>query len=243
MQVLKRIVKCFLLLIGTIFYRSKNSKILYYHDIHDKVRHTDMGTPLELFKRHVRQIEESGYEIVPEVTDSKGQVVIMLDDGFRGIYDTRQFFYDNNIKPTVFLAVSLIDKPGYLTKDEIIELQEHGFNFQSHGWRHENLTALSDEELKLELNGARNELQNILGKKVEQICLPIGYFSEHLLSLLSIAKYDEIYSSIPGDYCDMISGMRRRNLVQGSTPFEVRMILNGGNRMLISRYLKLHKVL
>ena len=52
-----------------------------------------------------------------------------------------------------------------------------------------------------------------------------------------------IYSSIPGDYCDMISGMRRRNLVQGSTPFEVRMILNGGNRMLVSRYLKLHKVL
>ena len=165
----------------------------------------------------------------------------MFDDGFRGIYDCREFFYANNICPTVFLAVSLIGQHGYLTVDEIIDLQNHGFNFQSHGWRHEDMTSLSDEQLHLELVEARKTLSELLGKDVDEICLPIGYFSDRLLDKLSKEGYREIYSSIPGDYDDLVYGMRRRNLLQSSSPYQVSMVLKGGMSLLSNRYLKLHK--
>ena len=200
-----------------------------------------MSTPLDLFQSHVETIKKLGYTVVSQINCVNNQVTIMFDDGFRGIYDCREYFYTNNICPTVFLAVSLIGKPGYLTVDEIIELQNHGFNFQSHGWRHEDMTSLLDDQLQLELVEARKKLSELLGKSVDEICLPIGYFSDRLLEIISKESYREIYSSIPGDYDDLVYGMRRRNLVQSSSSFQVSLVLRGGMSLLSSHYLKLHK--
>lgn len=241
MRQIKSLIKNILLLFGVVLHNNRKSKILYYHDIHNGTPYTSMSTPLDVFQSHIEKIKKLGYTVVPQINSVNNQVTIMFDDGFRGIYDCREFFYTNNICPTVFLAVSLIGQPGYLTIDEIIELQNHGFNFQSHGWRHEDMTSLSDDQLQLELVEARKKLSELLGKSVDEICLPIGYFSDRLLKNLSKEGYREIYSSIPGDYADLVYGMRRRNLVQGSSSFQVSLILKGGMSLLSSHYLKLHK--
>ena len=241
MRLIKTIIKNIIFLLGVIFNYNKKSKVLYYHDVHRDESYTDMSTSIELFKNHIKAISESGFKVVPSITDEKRQVAIMFDDGFRGIYDCREYLYANKICPTVFLAVSLIGQPGYLTVEEIKELQEHGFNFQSHGWRHIDMTSLSAEELKLELVEARLKLGEILGKKINQICLPIGYFSDGLLKMIQEEGYDDVFSSIPGNYGDKIFGMRRRNLVQSSSKFQVSLILKGGMSLISGRYLKLHK--
>ena len=241
MQRIKELVKNILMLCGVLLHNNRKSKILYYHDIHNRTSYTSMSTSFAIFQSHIETIKKLGYTVVPKINCVNNQVTIMFDDGFRGIYDCREYFYTNNICPTVFLAVSLIGKPGYLTVDEIIELQNHGFNFQSHGWRHEDMTSLSDDQLQLELVEARKKLSELLGKSVDEICLPIGYFSDRLLEKLSKEGYREIYSSIPGDYADLVYGMRRRNLVQSSSPYQVSMILKGGTALTVSRYLKLHK--
>ena len=241
MQRIKELVKNILMLCGVLLHNNRKSKILYYHDIHNGTSYTSMSTPLDVFQSHIETIKKLGYTVVPQINCVNNQVTIMFDDGFRGIYDCREYFYTNHIRPTIFLAVSLIGQPGYLTIDEIIELQNHGFNFQSHGWRHEDMTSLSDDQLQLELVEARKKLSELLGKSVDEICLPIGYFSDRLLKNLSKEGYREIYSSIPGDYADLVYGMRRRNLVQSSSPYQVSMILKGGTALTVSRYLKLHK--
>ena len=241
MRRIKELVKNILLLCGVLLNHNRKSKILYYHDVHHDSPYTDMSTRYEVLQSHIETIKKLGYTIVPNINSAINQISIMFDDGFRGIYDCREFFYANNICPTVFLAVSLIGQHGYLTVDEIIDLQNHGFNFQSHGWRHEDMTSLSDEQLHLELVEARKTLSELLGKDVDEICLPIGYFSDRLLDKLSKEGYREIYSSIPGDYDDLVYGMRRRNLLQSSSPYQVSMVLKGGMSLLSNRYLKLHK--
>ena len=241
MQRIKGLIKNILLSFGVLLHNNRKSKILYYHDIHNGTSYTDMSTSLDVFQSHIETIKKLGYTVVPKINSAEYQVAIMFDDGFRGIYDCREYFYTNNICPTVFLPVSLIGQPGYLTLEEIIELQNHGFNFQSHGWRHEDMTSLSDDQLHLELVEARKKLSELLGKSVDEICLPIGYFSDRLLKNLSKEGYREIYSSISGDYDTPVFGMRRRNLAQTSSSVQVSLILKGGMSLLSNHYLKLHK--
>ena len=71
---------------ASLFYTSKKSKVIFYHDIHDGTQYTAMSTPIELFIRHIQIIRENGYEIVSEITEDYGQIEICFDDGFLGIY-------------------------------------------------------------------------------------------------------------------------------------------------------------
>lgn len=246
-MIIHQLVKRILLIAGSIIFRNKKSKIIFYHDIYIGNGYIApdcgivMGTPLDVFKEHIATIKHEGYEIVSHITKPEGQVCIMLDDGFRGIWDCRQYFYDNNICPTIFLAVDLIGKDGFLTIDEILELQNNGFIFECHSWTHTNLATKNDKELEHELHDARIYLSNILNKDVREICLPIGYFSDHLIEMAKKYGYSEIYSSIPGAYNEKIhSLLRPRILCQFSSKYEVALFLRGGTNMIKKRYERLH---
>lgn len=244
---IQRLVKLGLLWIGSILFRNKKSKILFYHDVYTRKGYVApdcgivMGTPLDVFKKHVEAIKAEGFRIVPHITEEEGEVCIMLDDGFRGVWENRHYFYEHNICPTIFLAVDLIGQDGFLNTDEIIELQNHGFIFESHGWTHTNLTTKNDNELTRELKNSRIYLSKMLQKDVQEICLPIGYFSNHLIEMARKQGYSEIYSSIPGEYTNKIYGtLRPRILCQFASPFEVKLLLRGGGNIIRKRYECLH---
>lgn len=244
---IKKIIKLTFLKYSSIVNKNKKSKILFYHDIYKTTNYkaTDddvcMGTHLDMFKRHLEVIRKEGYTIVPRITESEGQVCIMLDDGFRGIYECRQFFYDNQIYPTIFLAVELIGQEGILTKEEILDLQAHGFIFECHSWSHKDLTIWNDEDLNRELGESKKFLSEMLNKEITEICLPIGYFNDHLLEQIKLYGYKKVYSSIPGNYWEpTVGSMIARNLVQFASPTEVRLVLRGGNEILKNRYVNMH---
>ena len=161
-------IKELLLKISAILNRNRESKILFYHDVYSHTQYTDMGTDVELFKQHIETIIKCGFNIVPKITEKCNQIQLCFDDGFKGIYDTKDIFAKYNIKPTVFLAVDLIGKEGYLNKEEILELQEKGFIFQSHAWSHKNLTEFSGDDLEREIFGSKKYLTDLLGKDVSQ---------------------------------------------------------------------------
>lgn len=245
---IRNIIKQALLWTGSIFHRNHKSKILFYHDIYRTQNYKAldaqvyMGTSLDVFKQHVEVIRKEGFEIVPRITKSEGQVCIMLDDGFRGIYECRQWFYDNQIYPTIFLPVVYIGKEGILTREEILDLQHHGFNFECHSWSHGVLTQWNDQELVRELGNSRKFLSELLGKDVTEICLPVGYYCDHLLHEINKYGYQEVYSSIAGNFDETYDGMRRRNLCQFATSQEVKLILRGGNESIKHRYERMHHV-
>lgn len=241
-------IKKVLMQISALVNNNHGSKILYYHDIFKTTNYRaldadiQMGTPLELFAKHIDVIRQEGYEIVPHITKPKGQVAIMLDDGFRGIYECRDFFYEQKIYPTIFLPVKFIGEreKGIMCRKEILELQQHGFIFECHSWTHRPLTEVYQDELVYELSDSKNYLEDLLGKDVESICLPLGYFTEDILKHINDAGYTKIYCSIPGSIDFKPYGMLPRNLCQYAIPEEVRLILKGGNEILKSRYEKLH---
>lgn len=245
---LKEKLKKGLMKTSAIIFRNKGSKILYYHDVFKtsnfKALDADvyMGTNFDLFKQHLDIIRKEGFEIVREISKPIGQVAIMFDDGFRGIWECRQYFYDENIYPTVFLPVDYVGKTdlGMLSLDEILELQKHGFKFECHGWTHKPLTEVKKADLKKELVDSRTFLSNLLGKEVNEICMPLGYFNEDVIKEIKQAGYKKIYSCIPGNFNEASFGLFGRNLCQNVIPSELRLILKGGNEILKKRYQKLH---
>ncbi len=239
---MRSLIKQILLFISSIIYYNKKSKIIFYHDVYGDNKYTDMGTSLSMFIKHIQAIIKEGFNIVPTIENQENEVMICFDDGFKGIYDTRSFFIENGIYPTVFLAVSLIGQPGYLNKKEILELQDAGFIFQCHAWSHTDLTQFTREELKRELNESRIILTRILQKPVDEICFPIGYFSQLVLNECIRYGYKKMYSSIPGNYYDhvLLEGLYTRNLLQFATPNEMKFVLHGGNELIKNKYINMH---
>lgn len=245
---LKEKLKKGLMKTSAIIFRNKGSKILYYHDVFktNNFKALDaevyMGTEYDAFKKHIDAIKEEGFEIVKDISQPNGQVAIMFDDGFRGIWECRQYFYDENIYPTIFLPVEYIGKTGLgmLSLEEILELQKNGFKFECHGWSHRPLTDVNKDHLKKELVESRSFLSNLLGKEVTEICMPLGYFNDELIKEIKQAGYNKIYSCIPGNYNEAPFGLIGRNLCQNVSPSELRLILKGGNEILKKRYQKLH---
>lgn len=223
--------------------RDKQSKVLFYHDVDSGAPYTDMSTPMSLVSQHIRMIQECGYDIVSHITNRENQVMICFDDGFRGIWENREFFIQNNIYPTIFVAVDLIGKDGYLSVDEIKELMHNGFIFESHSWSHTNLTKFTTEELQRELKGAKEELERILGINISSVCFPQGYYSDEVIRLSKEAGYSLMYISEPNSYYSYEGeSIIPRYLIQDVSPSVLCGILRGGMDIWQPHYHKLHKL-
>lgn len=244
----RSIVKKSALFAGSLFCRNRGSKILYYHDVYATTNYhaldadIQMGTPINIFKKHIEVIRREGFEIVSQITSEENQVSIMFDDGFRGIFECKNYFYENGIYPTVFLPAGFVGRTdlGLLSIPEILELQSRGFIFESHGWSHVPLTQISEKELEHELGDSRKLLSKILMRDVGGFCMPLGFFSEHLISKIRSFGYNNIYSCIPGDYYYRPYSLICRNLCQNNTPSELKLILHGGTELLKKHYMHLH---
>ena len=220
---MKRKIKSLLLRLLAMVCRDDRPKVIYYHDI--GMRYTNMGTPSDLFWAHMRCLR----------TGDK----VCFDDGFRGLWDERDEFEQTGIRPTVFIAVDLVGKPGYLNWSEILELQRLGFVFECHSWSHQDLTQFDDERLWHEVYDSKVALGKKLGKDITEICFPVGYFNDKVLEVCRRAGYQKMYVSYPGSI-EAQSDVVPRNLVQGLSARDVGSVLRGGLCPLRKHYLRQH---
>lgn len=225
--------------VAYLIHRNNDSKVVYYHDVSKK--YTDMGTDFSLVKKHVQIIRESGYEIVPSISKQKKQVMICFDDGWAGIYDYKDFFVKQNIYPTIFIAVDLLGKDGYLTVEQIKELYGLGFYFECHTWSHQSLTLLPEEKLEHELMGSKEELEKLFEHSFSAICYPQGRFSKHINELCQKYGYKHQFASISGSYFEM----EKQNIIcricaQFASSKEFKWMLNSNSRLFKIRQKKQH---
>lgn len=236
---MKRFIKHFILKLFSIVFRDDGPKVVYYHDAGNS--YTDMGTPLDLLRAHVSSAREMGFSFVSALNelDAPKKLLMCFDDGFRGIWDEREYFIREGIHPTVFIAVDLVGRPGYLTWDEIQELQRQGFVFQSHTWSHRPLTDVPDDELVRELLDARKEIGQHLGHSPDMLCFPCGMHSAKIVDRAKEAGYVKLFASYPGCvYLDEF--VVPRNLVQNVSVADFANVLHGALCPLRKRYMRQH---
>lgn len=251
--------------VGSVICRDDGPKAIFYHDM--GMAHTHMGTPVELFKAHIMAAKRNGYEFLPSLealaeVDGRKKLLLCFDDGFRGVWEERAYLIGEGLRPIVFLAVDLVGKPGYLTWDEILTLQQQGFTFQGHTWSHQTLCgdfiAASPKEERSEawfdreLRQSRAVLTERLGRPVESLCFPAGHFSQDVIRRCKEAGYTTLYTSLPGKWhsLDRWGGLAQegrvktmvlpRHLCQSYSLAEFKLVLKGALGVLAKHYLRQH---
>ena len=69
---IKELVRTGMFSVGCLMCHTKKSRVVYYHDVHVGDSWTTMSTPFELFKLHISAIRKSGFEIVRDINNPKG---------------------------------------------------------------------------------------------------------------------------------------------------------------------------
>lgn len=237
----RSVIKTIVLYSGYLFHRNHDSKVVFYHDVGNK--YTAMGTPLELIKAHINQIRKSGFDIVNSIEKRQNQVMICFDDGWSGLYDSKDYFINEQIFPTVFVAVDLIGSKGHMTADQIKEMANMGFLFEAHSWSHDDLTNCDDEGLHKELLEAKETMEQMLSLRFDSVCFPKGLYNEKVVAASKKYGYKRLFSSIWGSYYDKKEdGIICRILAQDLSVNNVKYAILGRSPYLTKRYFKQHNI-
>lgn len=232
---MKAFIKSCLVCFSAYIHRELSPKMVFYHDI--GTAYTPMGTSSQLFWAHMKLLRKDDQ--------------VAFDDGFRGIWEQRERLLEAGIRPVVFIAVSLMGKPGHLNWDEARTLsRDYGFSFGSHTWSHQTLSgdylAESPREerteawFKRELEESKNEIERQLMTPVTALCFPAGHFSANVISRSLSAGYRHLYSSLPRVPVSLTAELLPRLIVQDLSPKAFSAALRGGLGFLSSRYFAQH---
>jgi peptidoglycan/xylan/chitin deacetylase (PgdA/CDA1 family) len=153
-------------------------------------------------------------------------MVLSFDDGYRdNLTYAFPILKKYGFTAIIFLvsgcvgSVSEWDEGGaepLLNWEEIKEMCRGGMEFGSHGQTHRLLPALSEEEMKKEIEQSKNILEKRLGQTVEFFSYPWGKFDESVKGMVASCGYRASFSTLPGK-----NG-------RGEDPFALRRILIRG---------------
>lgn len=118
-------------------------------------------------------------------------VIITFDDGFEGVYQYAfPILKEFNLPAIVFIPSDFINKEGYLTLNQIKEMQDSGLiSFGSHTVSHSYLPELSADRQEWEIKESKHRLEAILGKEVNYLAYPSGGFTENIKDILKANGY------------------------------------------------------
>jgi peptidoglycan/xylan/chitin deacetylase (PgdA/CDA1 family) len=102
------------------------------------------------------------------------------------------------LSATFFVLAGRLDQAGYLSKSEVRELCDEGFEVGSHGCDHIDWTRASDEVLKRELKDSKVIIEQTTGCAVRGAAIPFGLYDRRVLEALSHCGYSEVFSSDGG---------------------------------------------
>lgn len=99
---------------------------------------------------------------------------------------------------TFFVLAGRIGAPGYLTGEQMREMQAAGMAIESHGWAHVDWRRLDDAGRRREFADASRRIEDETGTAVTQAAIPFGAFDRDLLGRLKDAGYSHVHTSTAG---------------------------------------------
>lgn len=106
-------------------------------------------------------------------------IVISFDDGYASLYDTVLPFMEAQELPFVcYITTGFLDTPGYLTKQQLIELSKSKWcTIGSHMCTHSRTRELSKDRIENEWAESKRLLEKITMKSVLHAALPYGSYN------------------------------------------------------------------
>lgn len=122
---------------------------------------------------------------------------VCFDDGYRDILTVRTYLKERGIKPTLFVLSHEVeadttelgtDRP-FLSREEILRLQEDGWTIGSHSATHGDFFILDEAGIKKEIGESKMALEKSLGCVIEYFAYPRGRYTDAVLAEVKNAGY------------------------------------------------------
>jgi peptidoglycan/xylan/chitin deacetylase (PgdA/CDA1 family) len=125
-----------------------------------------------------------------------GELAVTFDDGNESDFAiAAPLLGARGLKAAFFVLASKLGQPGFLSPEQVTELDAAGHEIGSHGLDHLPWTSLENDELHAETFSSREILEDLLSKPVISVALPFGRYNRRVLRAVRKAGYRYIYSS------------------------------------------------
>ena len=138
------------------------------------------------------------------------KIIITFDDGFESVYTKCfKYLFERNLPFVCFLITDFIDKPHYLSKQQICEMLETGLlTIGSHGKTHLTLNKLDNANIKNEIVQSKKILEMTFGVPILLFAYSHGIFNKKSIQIIKKANYRFAYVAtsnlsdflFPGNY-------------------------------------------
>lgn len=107
---------------------------------------------------------------------STGSSILTFDDVHNGVYNIAYpALHERNIPFTLFISLSLLDRPGFITSSQLKEMAADPLiTIGSHGMNHVRYRNLGDTAYRRELYESKKALGLLLGHEPELFAFPYG---------------------------------------------------------------------
>jgi peptidoglycan/xylan/chitin deacetylase (PgdA/CDA1 family) len=157
-------------------------------------------------------------------------VVISIDDGY--VEDVTRILpalERAHMVGTFFVITGRMTEPGFLTADQIRELDRAGMDVGDHTAHHVDLRVLTPSELQTETAGSRQVLERVLGHPVYYFAYPFGAYNGTVIGAVRAAGFTMAYSTAGGttESTDAPLAMPRVHVGRAQTPDGLLALLGG----------------
>jgi peptidoglycan/xylan/chitin deacetylase (PgdA/CDA1 family) len=185
--------------------------VVTYHRVHSMpaVGQPDLIVDPATFAGELQALHDAGYHTIhqSQLFDAlyKGAalppkpIIISVDDGY--VDDVRTILPDLerlHMVATFFVITGRMIQPGFVTADQIRQLDQAGMDVGDHTAHHLDLPLLTSGQLQEEIAGSRQVLQSVLGHAVYFFAYPFGAFNDNVLRAVKAAGFSMAFTTAGG---------------------------------------------
>lgn len=143
-----------------------------------------------------QQFEDLLQKLVESCASVNKELVITFDDGnVSDLTLAAPILKNHGLTATFFVCRNFTEKAGYLTFEQMRNLQDLGMSIGSHGQNHVDWRHCSTADLHAEIHGAYAELNQNLNHKINALAIPFGSYDRRVISSLKKSDAKFIFSS------------------------------------------------
>ncbi|MCC7367694.1 MAG: polysaccharide deacetylase family protein [Chloroflexi bacterium] len=129
----------------------------------------------------------------------KKSVILTFDDGYDDNYlYVFQLLKARQMVGTFFISTDFVERPGYLTWDQITEMNDAGMEIAAHSTNHADFTVIGPNELRRQLVEPKRILEERIGQPVRFLAYPAGKYNAAVMAASRAAGYEAAVTVIHG---------------------------------------------
>ncbi|MBK6873722.1 MAG: polysaccharide deacetylase family protein [Kineosporiaceae bacterium] len=171
--------------------------ILMYHSIPAHGPGSDLAVPVARLRDQLLAVRDAGWTILGQTAawqtlrrDPTARLVALtFDDGYEDFLGALPVLAEVGASASLYLPVEELDRPGFLTRAQVDELPPDLVEIGSHARRHMPLDLLDPRSLEEQVQGSRDDLEQLLVRPVVSFCYPNGYVSPRVRRAVAAAGY------------------------------------------------------